>query len=66
MESVDEIIKQIDFEGHIFEVAIVKEYEQFSFIIDVEANKTIPYHLNLNKIKFTNDFIIKRFHLING
>jgi len=62
METINEIIKQVDLQGNIHKVAITKDFDVLSFIIDVEANKTKPYQLNSNEIKFPNDFVILRFH----
>lgn len=59
MDTIDEIIKQIDFQGNIYEVAVIKELEPLRFTIDVEASKATPYAINNNKLAFPNDYIIK-------
>jgi len=58
MKEYDEISKQIDQDGNIIEVAIVKHFAMYEFVIDIEANKTVPYQINENSIKFPNDFLI--------
>ena len=58
MDIFQEIVKQIDQNGNVYEVAIVKESDMLRFTIDVEASKPTPYQLNSNELTFQNAFLI--------
>ena len=62
MDSFNEIVKQIDQNGNIYEVAIVKAFEILEITIDVEASNATPYLLNDNAIRFDNAFQITQIH----
>lgn len=64
MEVFNEIVKQIDMDGNIYEVAIVKEFDMLDFTIGIEGNKT-PYNLKDNKIRFPHDFYISQIELFS-
>ena len=58
MNEYNEVIKEIDMDGNIYEVAIVKAFDLLYFTIDVEASKPTPYNLNDNQLKIPNKFLI--------
>jgi len=64
MDEYDEIVKQIDAFGNKFEVAVVKVFEMNEDTIDVEANKTTPYNLNTNALRFENDYCITQIKVL--
>ena len=65
MDEYNEIVKQIDLEGNVYEVAVIKTFEPIEFTIDVEANKTTPYHLNENSLRFANDYCISQIQVLS-
>lgn len=65
MDEFNEIVKQIDLEGNVYEVGIVKVFEPLEFTIDVEANKAKPYNLNDNFLRFANDYCISQIQVLS-
>jgi len=65
MHVLDEIIKQMDLEGNVYEVGIIKDFEPIEFTIDVEANQATPYNLNDNVLKFANDYTISQIQVLS-
>lgn len=65
MDEFNEIVKQIDLEGNVYEVAVIKEFDPIEFTIDVEANQATPYNLNDNSLKFANDYCISQVQVLS-
>ena len=58
MDLINEIQKQIDADGKIYQVAVIKQFDIIDVVIDSTKSITIPAMVNNSQLKFENDFII--------
>lgn len=65
MDMYQEVVEQIDMDGNIYKVAIIKEFAPIEFTIDVEANKATPYNLNDNEIRFSHEYCISQIQVLS-